>query len=910
MGEVVQKAIMQWDPKKVYFFGTDRLPQGLKEYPWWCAWRLTLRDGKWSKPPVDPMTGDLLKGNKAVSTEGERKANYCPLNEALQALERYHANGLGIGVLGDKVAIDVDDCINPETGEIDERGIDFLKLPTYAELSPSGTGIRMIGKYRAPYDKERYYTKKGGIEVYTVTSPRYVTITGNPLNQYDVEDITDYLGPLLDKWMRRPEQKKNEHKGEGSPPPVPIPYSGGVSSEVFTDDEIIDGLRSQKGNAGSLYAGDTSLYDDDHSKADLALCTAIAFYTDSPAQVDRVFRMSGLMREKWDRPTSGSTYGWITVEKAMGLQRDKHSKLTVKNRTITDPKELEELGFYPPDDVDLFAVEKPKEVDTMDPVKGEHKEEGDCPKPRSGEDDVLTLYSEASQIDGLPGPDDGWTLKPRAFEALGEADLFMQNFSGQVLYCPALGWLSWTGCKWETDPGKPGSLLTDLVWRQYELVKHLAGEFAGKKIEVEVLGDDEQKKRRKSELKEQEEYIKSFTAHVKRCMKTGQITGIIKQCEFKMAIRQDQLDTQLHKLCTPGGVYDLDTGEVEPNKPENYNTKCTPVAPSRDPEKMEKWVKVVTEICSGDLEKVRYLQVVFGMVLFGEVFEEKMIVAQGRGGNGKSVIFNSLVNVLGLGEYAYTLNAEVLTTSYRGNIGEPYARIPGTRMVLAKGMQKGRTYNMGVVKELTSRDPIEACGKYEKSYNFKPSHSLILYTNPRPTIDDNDQGTLDRIILVPFTSRFRNTAGEKKGLENELFAECGGEILQWAIDGAVMFSQMGYKLPECPVVEQSTKEYQDENDTLQEFIDERCVVGEGYKEKPDDLFKAFVGCALPSKSYKKKHFKADLEKKGFVYKHTMSGNRVLGIELATTLEPPVDPEDPWPEAPPENGQWVDPLPLD
>jgi hypothetical protein len=54
------------------------------------------------------------------------------------------------------------------------------------------------------------------------------------------------------------------------------------------------------------------------SRADAALCSLLAYYTDGDhARVDRLFRLSGLYRPKWDRPTAGSTYGAITIEASM-----------------------------------------------------------------------------------------------------------------------------------------------------------------------------------------------------------------------------------------------------------------------------------------------------------------------------------------------------------------------------------------------------------------------------------------------------------------------------------------------------------------------------------------------------------------------------------------------------------------
>ena len=46
----------------------------------------------------------------------------------------------------------------------------------------------------------------------------------------------------------------------------------------------------------------------------------IAFYTDDRAQIDRLFRQSALYRPKWDRQTGNTTYGLMTIEKAISTR--------------------------------------------------------------------------------------------------------------------------------------------------------------------------------------------------------------------------------------------------------------------------------------------------------------------------------------------------------------------------------------------------------------------------------------------------------------------------------------------------------------------------------------------------------------------------------------------------------------
>jgi hypothetical protein len=74
-----------------------------------------------------------------------------------------------------------------------------------------------------------------------------------------------------------------------------------------------------------LWNGDTSLHNDDDSSADLALCVLLAFWTQDAAQMDRLFRQSGLMRTKWDAKRGDQTYGERTIAEALARQTEHYA---------------------------------------------------------------------------------------------------------------------------------------------------------------------------------------------------------------------------------------------------------------------------------------------------------------------------------------------------------------------------------------------------------------------------------------------------------------------------------------------------------------------------------------------------------------------------------------------------------
>lgn len=91
------------------------------------------------------------------------------------------------------------------------------------------------------------------------------------------------------------------------------------------DMEVLERIRSSRQGPAfdALWRGDTSKHGDDHSAADLALCNLLAFWCGrDEAQMDRLFRQSGLYRDKWDR----DDYREGTIQRAIDGCREAYGE--------------------------------------------------------------------------------------------------------------------------------------------------------------------------------------------------------------------------------------------------------------------------------------------------------------------------------------------------------------------------------------------------------------------------------------------------------------------------------------------------------------------------------------------------------------------------------------------------------
>ncbi len=272
-------------------------PAELRALRQWVLWKLEERE-KGKKPTKVPYA---TSGSHAKSTDS---ATWGTLEEALAAHSGGKFTGVGFVFNGEGVVgVDLDHCRDADSGAIAPWARSILdSLHSYSELSPSGTGIHALvrgvlsGGGRKRLVKTKGAHPEAGVEIYDRS--RYFTVTGRRLPEYPAglverqEDV-DRLYASLDKKATK----------TGSPPGRPAPPASHLA--LLADDEVLRRAQAAR-NGGAfqrLWNGDTADYAGDDSAADLALCSHLAFWCGGNRdQMDRLFRRSGLYREKWERP--------------------------------------------------------------------------------------------------------------------------------------------------------------------------------------------------------------------------------------------------------------------------------------------------------------------------------------------------------------------------------------------------------------------------------------------------------------------------------------------------------------------------------------------------------------------------------------------------------------------------------
>lgn len=201
--------------------------------------------------------------------------------------------------------------------------------------------------------------------------------------------------------MQRNQQKRATQRSAASPVDI-------------DDAALLDLARAARGTGplfSRLWDGDTAPYGNDHSKADQALINMLAFWTGKDtARMDRLFRSSGLMRDKWNR----SDYRTRTLDLAV---------------TTT-------ANVYTPGQADPDAVLAAQSAIPGAPAVSTNGAGNPPPPPP-------TAQAQASGANAQPN-----LLHPDNADDRGNALAVLDLFPGEFLYVQEWGWLAYDGRCW------------------------------------------------------------------------------------------------------------------------------------------------------------------------------------------------------------------------------------------------------------------------------------------------------------------------------------------------------------------------------------------------------------------------------------------------------------------------------
>ena len=785
------------------------IPQELKNNASFCVWKMEKRQGKPTKVPYDPRTGQLAKTNDP--------ATFADFATAMKAYAMGGWDGIGYRVSEGIGAIDIDHCIR-EDGSLNDVAASIMSFfpDAYFERSPSGTGLR--GFFRLSpdfaYDKTVYYinNRKHGLEVYLpgVTN-RFVTVTGDVYRAGSVRRDDVALQSVLDTFMKRKTASKPGFKG------TPISY--------FTDEQVIE--HASKSASGekfkSLYNGDWSDLYDSQSDADMALISMLVFWCGCvEEQIDRIFRSSGLMRDKWDRRTGDSTYGEITIRNAVSSCSEIYRPVRV-----VDGGDNNDLSEFHNLDANQIQEERDR-----------REKEGYSFTP-----DLRCLDTTIESLAPHTNP------RYESFQ-IGNARMFVDYYNQIILMNDTRGcWYIYDGRVWRPDNHnlRISEMAKDFHDKLMVFANSITSEDTRNRFlkRVDML---DQKKFRDIMIKD-----------------AGNNTDI--------AVRMEAFDREKFIFNCHNGTINLKTMEFRPHSPADRLTKLTEV--DYDPSATcPRWDSFMEEVFEGDADRIRYLQKCIGYAMSGDTRLECMFILYGpTSRNGKGTTMETVLRILG--EYGRTAKPDMLSKkNFADSSGpsEEVARLNGARMVNVSEPEKSMVIDASLTKQMTGNNTLTARYLRENSFEFKPQFKLFIDTNHLPQISDMTLFESDRIRIIPFNRHFSES--ERDIDLKSFFAENHNlsGILNWCLEGFRLYQEEGLKMPES--VAKATQEYRDQSDRISMFTNQCLQKQAGQELRSSAIYERYkTWCGENGYKYENAaNFRKKMEAAGFVYQRRRPWN--------------------------------------
>ncbi len=432
----------------------------------------------------------------------------------------------------------------------------------------------------------------------------------------------------------------------------------------------------------------------------------------------------------------------------------------------------------------------------------------------------------------------------------GDGMLFASLFENKLLYSSACdSWYVWRGHVWQRD--KLNMVLG--------LVRYVTERYGQ---EIVALEERIETSKQKNDEEDHKIFAKAWNGKIDKLQKKikalRQPRGRTACLQFAsshygnpFAIEGNEFDHNPWLLGVQNGVVDLRSGELYPGEPGQLVSKqCSCDFIGLDACKSSDWRQFLLDIYNDDEEMILFLQMLLGYGITGLTTEHVFPFFLGRGRNGKSLLVNSLVRVLG--DYAAIIPSELFLKSNQprsANQTDPaIMKLEGLRLAVSSEVEEGARFSAQQVKRLTGGDILEGRNPYDRELrNFEPTHICLMIGNHEPIPPSGDPAFWDRTFLLKHPVRF--VKAEPDPEKNERLADPGIEarlqqmdeqILCWLVEGCLLWQANGKRLQPPASVLKATQEYMEDADVVGQFIDACCLRNADQDIGATTLYLAFV----------------------------------------------------------------------
>jgi putative DNA primase/helicase len=333
-------------------------------------------------------------------------------------------------------------------------------------------------------------------------------------------------------------------------------------------------------------------------------------------------------------------------------------------------------------------------------------------------------------------------------------------------------------------------------------------------------------------------------------------------------------------LNVQNGLVNLETGKLEPHKPDLYCTIQLPFAVNPDAQ-CPIFLQTIKEIFPSEQDRT-LLQTIFGYCLTRDIFFHLAFVFTGEGRNGKSLVWRTLQALLSKNNVSH-LTLSDMSERFR------LVHLRHKLVNVTTEVRSGEKIDDSAFKALVAGESVRVEEKYQKSFEFEPYAKFIVCANNMPKTRDFSDGFFDRLIILPFDQKFEGERVDRHRFEKIVPSELPG-IFQWAGRGLARLRKDGQFL-KTDSTEAAIQDYKLEVDHVMQFSEDKVVYDKNMNVEFNMLFSHYCfWCEenrfkpKSSKSFGKRFIKISKEKNtGFRVQESNGKRFYKGCNLVDLL---------------------------
>jgi P4 family phage/plasmid primase-like protien len=375
-------------------------------------------------------------------------------------------------------------------------------------------------------------------------------------------------------------------------------------------------------------------------------------------------------------------------------------------------------------------------------------------------------------------------------------------------------WLVWDGCRFKLDKGgthvlKLARKFAKQLWRDCHAIAE----------DNSVPNNVASVARKFVHAANKREGIKAFIE--------------LAKADHRVMILHDDLNANGDLLNVSNGTVDLSTGELREHQRSDLLTQIANTSYG-ETAGCPRWENAIDLIFAGDGELIRYVQQVLGYSLVGSGGEHILPIAYGSGCNGKSFVWNTIVELAG--EYGCVANDTLLLGDKNAHATEK-ANLYQRRIVAVSEPEQGVAMKESRVKELTGDSFVTARRMKEDFWTFRRTHTFWLATNHLPRVSGTDDGIWRRLKVIPFNVDLREKTAPIPNYHRVVLEAEGPGILNWLIAGYADYQKHGFVEPDA--VRRLCQSYRQGEDHIEQFLRECCIIAPSHSAQAKELFTAY-----------------------------------------------------------------------